>query len=213
MTKRKHKAFAPDKPHVEARVEWKDDAGNKHRVTYKDRPYKDGHDNVASVGVIETMAAAAIVPDKAIVKLKERKRIYAEKAEKALELAESEDDPHRNRTKPVRALARSIFGRQALTEACKKKGIDPDKYADVVKKSYDVGMDDKHPDAKDARKHFTGEITRLGNIDANREDKPPQIIIVIGDNFKEASHAHDERNTGHPLEAPQWSDSSDEEPG
>ena len=132
-----------------------------------------------------------------------------------------------NATLKLRTLDNTLVGRQLLKQALAAKGIDANTYAEMVEISRDVGKGEGYTVDKDgkkvpvavdpqtalkARKHVTDSIERVENADRREEDKPPQVIVVVGVPFKDAADAIDKRNQGHQMASAQWSKPGDGEP-
>lgn len=158
-------------------IAWLDDDGNKHAITYSGRS--------SNVATVERMAKAATEVDPAIT---ERKADLEQSADTAITTGD---------VKKLDTISKTLFGRRAIATALERKGITADDYAEMLAESKRVGMDPLSHDAMASRRHFTTAIEKIGSIDAKKEEPPMQVIVVIGDEFKEISDAIDDRNKGH----------------
>lgn len=157
-------------------------------------------------------------------KAKEAERLKAKEAEQAEVNRQVEKLVNPASTKKQKELARkqldrlktTLPGRMLYKKALEARGIDLSTAAEMVEISTAVGRrgsDEKvgEKTALEARKHATSEIGKVYDVDRKQEESTPQIIIVVGVPFKEASDAADTRNTGHPVGTPRWSNPSPEE--
>lgn len=123
-------------------------------------------------------------------------------------------------------LAATLPGRMLFKKALAARGLDEDTYAEMVEISAKVGRGEvmefgklgepvqvfqDSKTALEARKHVTTSLATVHDVDRKQEERPPQITIIIGEPFKEASDATDTRNKGHTVGTPQWTDPSPEE--
>lgn len=139
------------------------------------------------------------IADAAVEKARQRARDRADKiVDRYMISGASAENRTAEMQKSIERLASTTFGRHALLEACKKKGIDIETYAEMLEISAEIGRVTGHADSVASRRHVTKSLENLHEVTQkeNLDRQTPIINIIISAPFRDVANP---RNTGYTV--------------